>query len=94
MFNDISKVISANHPKAADSPAHEINPGNVTQALKSTASLQVKLGIKPIILDYDQSTRRLNVVDRGFLIWLGHQDRDRLLEAAGLPDPRRIESTG
>ena len=44
----------------------EINPGNITQALKSMASLQVKLGITPIILDYDQSTRKLNIVDRGF----------------------------
>jgi hypothetical protein len=61
-------------------------PGNVTQALQSTASLQVgKMRIKPIILDYDQSRRRLNVVDRGFLIWLGHQDKTELLAAAGLP---------
>jgi hypothetical protein len=81
-LNYISKMISGNHPKG------EINPGNITQALKSTASLQVKLGITPIILDYDQSTRRLNIVDRGFLIWLGHQERSDLLGAADLPvDP-------
>ena len=75
-------MISANHPRG------EINPGNVTQALQSTASLQVsKMKIKPIILDYDQSKRRLTVVDRGFLPWLGHQDRSELLVAAGLPEP-------
>lgn len=81
----IGKCISANHP------AGKINPGNVTQALLSTAALQVKLGITPIILDYDQSTRRLDVVDRGFLIWVGHQNKDDLLDAAGLPtgDPPR-----
>jgi hypothetical protein len=79
-YGHISREISANHP------AGKINPGNVTQALQSTASLQVsKLGIKPIILDYDQSTRKLNVVDRGFLIWVGHQDKRELLAAAGLP---------
>lgn len=80
-LQDIRKMISAHHPQG------EINSGNVTQALKSVATLQVKLGISPIVLDYDQSTRRLNVVDRGFLIWLGHQDRAELLEAAGLPNP-------
>lgn len=81
-YSHIRKLISANHPKG------EINPGNVTQALQSTASLQVsRLRIKPIILDYDQSTRRLTVVDRGFLPWLGHQDRSELLYLAGLPTP-------
>ena len=50
----------------------ELNPGNITQALQSTASLQVKKDIKPIILDYDQTNVRLNVVDKSFfLIWLG-----------------------
>jgi hypothetical protein len=80
-YGDIRRLINAHHSTG------EVNPGNITQALKSTASLQVRLGIKPIILDYDQSTRRLNVVDRGFLIWLGHQDRAELLAEAGLPEP-------
>jgi hypothetical protein len=81
-YSHIRKTISASHPKG------EINPGNVTQALQSTASLQVsRMKIKPIILDYDQSKRRLTVVDRGFLPWLGHQDRAELLDLAGLPAP-------
>jgi len=45
----------------------------------------VKLGIKPIILDYDLSTRRLNIVDRGFLIWLDSQGQQRLLQELELP---------
>jgi hypothetical protein len=81
-YGHIRRTINASHPEG------EVNPGNIIQALKSTASLQVKLGIKPIILDYDQSTRRLNVVDRGFLIWLGHQNRAHILADAELPDPR------
>lgn len=86
-YGHIRRTINVSHPTG------EVNPGNITQALKSTASLQVKLGIKPIILDYDQSTRRLNVVDRGFLIWLGHQNRGDLLADADLPDPREIQPT-
>jgi hypothetical protein len=67
-------------------PAAPINAGNITQALQSVASLQVgRMAIKPIILDYDETNRRLSVVDRSFLIWLQHQDRSELLTLAELP---------
>ena len=46
--------------------------------------------VKPIILDYDQSRRRLNVVDRGFWIWLGRQDKAELLAAAGLAEQNEL----
>jgi hypothetical protein len=81
-WNTLRKVIDANHPQAP------VNPGNVTQSLRSIASLQVKAKITPIILDYDQTRRRLNVVDRGFFIWLNYQDRAALRIDLGLPaDP-------
>ncbi|KPJ52281.1 hypothetical protein AMJ39_08255 [candidate division TA06 bacterium DG_24] len=79
-YRSLRETIEGKHPRGSD-----LNPGNITQALLYAASLQVKKNIKPIILDYDQSNLRLNVVDRGFLIWLKHQDRNELLEAAGLP---------
>jgi hypothetical protein len=78
-WNTIRKIIDANHP---DAP---LNPGNITQSLGSVASLQVKSKITPIILDYDQTKKRLNVVDRGFLIWLNYQDRSALRESLDLP---------
>lgn len=79
-YSTLLRSIDEHHP---DAP---INPGNLTQALQSTASLQVgKMSIRPIILDYDQTNRRLNVVDRSFLIWLQHQRREDLLQLAGLP---------
>lgn len=62
-----------------------LNLGNLTIALQSTASLQVKKDIKPIVLDYDQTNLKLNVVDRGFLIWIANQDRNDLLDLAELP---------
>lgn len=79
LYGDLREQIQAEHPVGED-----LNPGNLTQALKSTASLQVKKDIKPIILDYDQTNRRLSIVDRGFRIWLDNQSRDELLEFAGL----------
>ena len=77
---ELRLALQDKHPEG-----EKLNPGNLTQALQSTASLQVDKDIKPIILDYDQTNRRLNVVDRGFLIWLEQQGTSELLEMAGLP---------
>lgn len=71
---DVASAIKAYHPEGEG-----LNEGNITQALTSVAALQVRKGVRPIILDYDQTHRVLNVVDRAFLIWLGHQDRATLL---------------
>lgn len=68
-FKDIRAALQAVHPRG-----EKLNLGNVTQSLQSTASLQIKKNIMPIILDYDQTNRKLNVVDKGFLIWLQHQN--------------------
>ena len=79
-YRDIKAILLANHPRERD-----LNPGNITQSLQSSASLQVKKNIMPIIIDYDQSTKTLHVVDKGFLIWLQHQNSDDLLDDVGLP---------
>jgi hypothetical protein len=78
-YADIKRDLWDHHPHGKN-----LNLGNLTLALQAVASLQVsKLKMKPIVLDYDQSGRRLNVVDRGFLIWLGFQDRDKLVTSLG-----------
>lgn len=74
-FSTIREALKSKHPEG-----QLLNTGNITQALQSTASLQIKKDIKPIIFDYDETNLRLNVVDRGFLIWLEHQSRDALFE--------------
>jgi hypothetical protein len=74
-YADLRRAMKEHHPLAED-----LNLGNLTQALQSTASLQVAKDIKPIILDYDQTNSRLNVVDRGFVIWLQNQDKNELFE--------------
>ncbi len=73
-YRTIKDRIMAVHPSGKD-----LNPGNLTQALNSVSSLQQQKSIRPIILDYDESNKRLHVVDRGFLIWLKYQGRDELL---------------
>lgn len=81
IYSDLREKIQNEHPRGED-----LNPGNLTQALQSTASLQVDKGIKPIILDYDNTNRRLSIVDRGFLIWLDNQEKDELLKQAELSE--------
>ena len=77
---ELREIIQQRHPRG-----ETLNPRNLTQALQSVASLQVEKNITPIILDYDQTNLRLNIVDLGFIIWLNHQNRSDLLTAAGLP---------
>jgi len=79
-YADLRRAMKEHHPLKED-----LNLGNLTQALQSTASLQVAKDIKPIILDYDQTNSRLNVVDRGFVIWLQNQDKHQLFEDLELP---------
>jgi hypothetical protein len=78
-YRTVRRRLSRVHPQGP-----LLNAGNVTQALKNTARLQVQQGVKPLVLDYDQSLKRLNVVDRSFLIWLQQQDKGELLEALDL----------
>ena len=79
-YRHMRDVLRQHHPEG-----EALNIGNLTQALQSSASLQVKKDIKPIVLDYDQTNLKLNVVDRGFLIWIANQNRMDLLELAELP---------
>lgn len=71
---EVSAAIKSRHPEGAS-----LNEGNITQALQNTASLQVLKSVRPIILDYDQTTKVIYVVDRSFLIWLAYQDRAEIL---------------
>ncbi len=79
-YREIRTAIEGRHPQGKG-----LNPGNLTQALYFVPALQAAKNIKPFILDYDRSNLRLSVVDKGFLIWLGFQDVDQLLESIGLP---------
>lgn len=77
---DIRNKLQEVHPSGG-----ELNSGNVTQSLQSLTSLQIKKDIKPLVLDYDQTNLRLNIVDKSFQIWLSRQNRNDLLDLVGLP---------
>ena len=78
--SEIRQILQEVHPRK-----NELNSGNVTQSLQSATSLQIKKDIKPMVLDYDQTNLRLNIVDKSFQIWLSRQDRNELLDLVGLP---------
>ena len=78
-YHRIKECIQSKHPRGA-----ELNSGNLTQALQSSASLQLSKNILPIIIDYDETNLKLHIVDKGFLIWLEYQNRDELFEMAEL----------
>jgi hypothetical protein len=61
-YRDIKAILREKHPRE-----RELNSGNIAQSLQSSASLQVKRNIMPIVIDYDQSSKTLYVVDKGFL---------------------------
>lgn len=78
--SELNDAITQKHPRGSD-----LNPGNLTQALTSIASLQVRSGITPIIIDYDSTSKKINIVDKGFIIWLHNQNKIDILTDAKLP---------
>jgi hypothetical protein len=78
-YREIKKQILSKHPKKED-----LNSGNITQALQSISALQVKLDIMPLILDYNATSRELNIVDRGFILWLENQGQEELFDMANI----------
>lgn len=79
LYREISEKLRKYHPHGK-----RLNLGNLTLALQSVSALQGKKDIKPLVIDYDMTRKRLTIVDRGFLVWQAIQDTKELLEEAGL----------
>lgn len=79
-YRQIREAIESRHPEGK-----RLRPGNLTQALQQVSNLQAKKNIKPFVVDYDSANLLLSIVDKGFLVWLGSQDKDELLELIDLP---------
>ena len=76
-FNRIKDLIRGRHQNG-----HRLNSQKLELALQSLSALQIEKNITPSIIDYDQTLLRLNVVDKGFLIWLYFQDKEDLMTLA------------
>ena len=87
-LSHIQEVLKLNHSQKED-----FDQGALLRTLDSIAAFQVSKSITPIVLDYDQTSQVLNVVDLGFLIWLDHNPgRSQLFSLVKLPNP--IYATG
>jgi hypothetical protein len=75
-YNDLRDCIYEAHPEG-------FWDMSLKNALSRISDLQTIKKIKPPVLDYDASSRKLTVVDRGFLIWLAHQDATELKGVLG-----------
>lgn len=83
----VATIIKNKHPKG-----QSLNNGNITQILNSAASLQNKKNIRPLVIDYDATNTRMNIVDKGFLIWLASQDIGVVLQELGLPEAIQLDN--
>ena len=79
-LDKIIQIINDKHPKR-----QELSIKDLIRVLKSCSDIQTKKNIKPNIIDYDETEEKLNVVDKGFIIWLEHQEKKNLLLSLGLP---------
>lgn len=77
----IRRTIVSKHPQKSN-----VSQKKLIQALRKSVDLQVKSRIQPIVFEFDANTSRLKVVDRSFILWLSHQDKDELYEYADLTD--------
>mgnify|MGYP002743699731 FL=1 len=79
-LKELRQTISSKHPSgdAIASPLQSV--------LKNTLKVQVKNGIKPIVLEYDRRSRLLSVVDKTFLIWMRYADCSEVIEQIGFPE--------
>ena len=66
--SDLLQQIQNNYP---DPP---IRGSDLTQALDRVDRLQVKIGVQPPVLTYNQDRRRLFLADRSFLFYREHGD--------------------
>lgn len=74
-------------------PDASIRQGDLTQALERVDRLQSKINITPPVITYDRDGRRLFLVDRTFLFYRKHRERDWPWDDEGFTIERSDEPT-
>ena len=78
--NDLHERIRAIHHRGQD-----VRPSDISNLLHGLANLQSVKSISPPIIDYDQQSRFLQVVDSTFYFFVKNADAKEILE--NIPDP-------
>ena len=81
-YSELKEGLAQFHPRSKGEKG--INSGNLTSALQAIGKKQQKLEVNPPILNYDANRHTLYIVDRGFAIWLKHEDVEIIDEAIGI----------
>lgn len=80
-LNILREEIIKEHPKRS-----EISRAKLKLYLGRSIELQSRLGIQPIIFEYDENKKRIKIVDKYFILWRENNDREELLEQMGSND--------
>ncbi|HTC01338.1 MAG TPA: hypothetical protein VK705_11715 [Ferruginibacter sp.] len=72
----IREYIIAKHINGSD-----INGSFITKVMESINLLQLGKSI----IEYDEANLKINIIDKGFIIWLAHQNKTELLNILNLP---------
>jgi hypothetical protein len=75
----LRREINKQHPK-------EVSQLKLQQALRKIVDLQAKIQVRPIVFEYDPTTRYIKIVDKSFLLWREYQSKTELFEYANLED--------
>ena len=79
-FADIEKAIRRRHPQGSTLASNSLR-----NALHKVDELQWTKNIKPFVIDYDEASKRLYIVDKSFYLWRKHQKLKELLSLIDLP---------
>jgi hypothetical protein len=77
----IRRYLEKVHPNG-----RKIKIGRLIAALNKVSALQLSKKTSPIIIEYNPTRSRLNIVDKGYLVWRHFQDKETLLSLADLSD--------
>jgi (2Fe-2S) ferredoxin len=72
----VKNFVSEHHPRG-----NQFRKPRITAGIRALVATQLKLGVRPIVLDFDANSGLLKCVDRGLLLWLEHQQLDDVFES-------------
>lgn len=79
-LNVVKEIISKYHPEK-----EKLKVSIISKVLKLLSDFQLQKKIIPNIVDYSEIYQTLQIVDKGFIIWLENQNRNNILNQVSLP---------
>lgn len=77
-FKALYRLLDENHPDSSTFTG--TTKRKFRSLLEKIVEVQTKINISPIVFDYDENVEKLEVVDKSFLLWLKHQEKENLLD--------------